>query len=563
MIQYMSSACRAARSTELRNLPSAWLLRQVTDDDAQKCRNGRLNYLGIISFVIIAIPMTCILLNEALGGAIVDSVIPAFYSAIFLLGTFLHSVSIIALIVTFIVLIIALNYWTFVYVPARQAHIRRKDKMKRLYHEYSALMKLKMLKRETVKKNTEVIKTTNYSRSMSLSVYLHRVIHIIKRSIQHAITLLSFRRMRHMKSVAAKKVWCGMNRSSAFQGIVDADLRIEMATPVGSPRNKLLKFVRRQSTVSIPDGVTHMLSSLNELQIQNKSSPHKSPHKSVQRKVPTLLLSFSPTSNQYFNEVTDFIPENQNDDNNDYDINQCDPVIHRLAYGEERKRRKLRPLIIFEATEVILALRSRLITFENRNSSNNNSNTNSATSNNDDNYNSKRNSYDHLDISETVLFTELKRILEIYYPDGVALSETEKAEACESYNTWKQSINEHFSIVLVKLKPVRVRIISFKAFEDWFQRDILNVIRNNLSDRLLDNSLRHSPNIKRRLHMANANTPHIVKSPQSPSGGQMYMRGLKVVTPQDLMIRNTPSPPLSPSSSSYDYNQFDEQKSCT
>ena len=511
--------------------------------------------------------MTCILLNEALGGAIVDSVIPAFYSAIFLLGTFLHSVSIIALIVTFVVLIIALNYWTFVYVPARQAHTRRKDKMKRLYHEYSALMKLKMLKRESVKRNNEVIKSTNYSRSMSLSVYLHRVLNIIKRSIQHAITLLSFRRMRHMKSVAAKKVWCGMNRSSAFQGIVDADLRIEIATPVGSPRNKLLKFVRRQSSVSIPDGVTHMLSSLNELQIQNKSSPHKN----VQRKVPSLLLSFSPTSNQYLNEVTDYIPENQNDENNDYDVNHCDPVIHRLAYGEERKRRKLRPLIIFEANEVILALRSRLITFENRNSSNEYSNSNSsATSNNDDNYNSnsnsRRNSYDHLDISETVLFTELKRILEIYYPDGVALSETEKAEACESYNTWKQSINEHFSIVLIKLKPVRVRIISFKAFEDWFQKDILNVIRNNLSDRLLDNSLRHSPHIKRRLHMANVNTSHIVQSPhsKSPFGGQMYMMGLKVVTPQDLMKRNTPSPPLSPSSSlSYDYNQFDEQKSCT
>ena len=203
--------------------------------------------------------MTCILLNEALGGAIVDSAIPAFYSAIFLLGTFLLSVSIVALVVTVSMAFIGINYWTFVYLPARAAHTRRKDKMKRMYHEYSTRIKLNMLKREHVRRNAGKERTTNYSRSMSLSVYLHRVLHIIKRSTQHAITLLSFRRMRHMRSVAAKKVWCGMNRSSAFQGVVGANTKMEVLSPVGSPRNKLLKFVRRQSTVSIPDRVTHML----------------------------------------------------------------------------------------------------------------------------------------------------------------------------------------------------------------------------------------------------------------------------------------------------------------
>ena len=558
---------------------------------------------------MIALPMTCILLNEALGGAIVDSAIPAFYSAIFIFGTYLHSVSIIVLVVTLALILIALNYWTFVYVPARKAHQKRKDKMRRIYHESLTLSKLNnTMKRDkndkkenNIRKNEMVKSSPNLRKKMSLSIYCNKVLNIIKRSIQHAITLLSFRRMRHMKSVAAKKVWCGMNRSLAFQGIVGQDSILEFPSQLNSPKNKLLKFTRRLSSISIPDGVTNMLSSLNENRIENNPNPHK-----IDRKKPVSILSSLSMSseNSNNNQLNNYTKDNNNNNNNnnendndcDIDATQCDPIVNRLAYSEGRKRRKLRPLILFDSNEVLSELRSRLAIcntnninnninmnnnttnnypdFYNRNNANNNSNNNINNNNNNsidrnsiNSINSINNSNTstpgHLDITETVLFTELKRILQIYYPDGVALSETEKAEACESYNNWKQSINEHFSVVLIKLKPVRVRIISFHAFEEWFTRDILNVIRNNLSDRLLDNSLRHSPNIKRRLNMAakNASTTHIITSPSSPNAGQLYMKRLKVVTPQDIMIRNSIN---LEQSLSYDIIQYnDEHKSYT
>jgi hypothetical protein len=536
--------------------------------------------------------MTCILLNEALGGAIVDSAIPAFYSAIYIFGTYLHSVSVIVLVVTLALILIALNYWTFVYVPARKAHQKRKDKMRRIYHESLTLSKLNntMKKQNNIRKNEIVKSTPNLRKKMSLSTYCNKVLNIIKRSIQHAITLLSFRRTRHMKSVAAKKVWCGMNRSLAFQGIVDQDSTLELPSQLNSPKNKLLKFTRRLSSISIPDGVTNMLSSLNENHIENNPNPHK-----IDRKKPVSMLNFSPLSksgkNSNSNELNNNTNNNNNENDNDCDIDatQCDPIVNRLAYSEVRKRRKLRPLILFDSNEVLSELRSRLAICNTNNINNNLNMNNNSTNNYPDFYNRNNNNNNnknnnniidrnsinsinsvnnsnastpgHLDISETVLFTELKRILQIYYPDGVALSETEKAEACESYHNWKQSINEHFSVVLINLKPVRVRIISFHAFEEWFTRDILNVIRNNLSDRLLDNSLRHSPNIKRRLNMAakNANTTHIITSPSSPNAGQLYMRRLKVVTPQDIMIRNSMN---LEQSLSYDIRQYDdEQKS--
>jgi hypothetical protein len=87
---------------------------QVDDVDAMRCRDGRLQYPGVLSFLIIALPMTIILLNEVVGEAIIDAAIPAVYSAILTLGAFLYSISLAALLITFCLALAAANYWTFV-----------------------------------------------------------------------------------------------------------------------------------------------------------------------------------------------------------------------------------------------------------------------------------------------------------------------------------------------------------------------------------------------------------------------------------------------------------------
>jgi hypothetical protein len=99
-----------------------------------RCRDGRLQYPGYLSFFMIAVPMTIILVHAAVGEAIIDVVIPAAYSAILTLGAFLYSKSLAALLVTFCVALVALNYWGFVYRPASIAHSRRKDKLRRLQY---------------------------------------------------------------------------------------------------------------------------------------------------------------------------------------------------------------------------------------------------------------------------------------------------------------------------------------------------------------------------------------------------------------------------------------------
>jgi membrane protein implicated in regulation of membrane protease activity len=81
---------------------------------------------------MIALPMTFILMNEVVGAAIIDAAIPAMYSAIFILGAYLYSISLLALLLTFCLAIAAVFYWTLVYRPASKAHSLRKEKLKRM-----------------------------------------------------------------------------------------------------------------------------------------------------------------------------------------------------------------------------------------------------------------------------------------------------------------------------------------------------------------------------------------------------------------------------------------------
>ena len=178
--------------------------------DALKCRSGRLTYLGMISFALIAMPMSCLLLNEFVGGAIIDAAIPAIYSSLLVCCALLFSISLVALLISVIVVLVSTNYWAFVYRPASLAHSRRKRKLKMI-----------AAGREFIEFNgtaAAASRRSSHSRaryhSEPMSAYCGRVFHIVKRSLQYGITVLSYRGKREKKYVAAQSVWCGMNRPS-------------------------------------------------------------------------------------------------------------------------------------------------------------------------------------------------------------------------------------------------------------------------------------------------------------------------------------------------------------
>ena len=441
----------------------------MDDVDAMRCRDGRLQYPGFLSFLMIALPMTIILFNEIIGEAIIDATIPALYSALLTLGAYLYSISLAALLITLFLVLAAANYWRFVYQPASVAYSRRKDKLKRLESEDHNASKFNRLRRS---ESIRAMKSSAATSQQSIG-YFRRLFNMMKHSVQHGVTLLSFRHTQRAKELNILKKWCGMNRPSLSQGIV----RTDEASPTAmmSPRSINRSFTRSMSSRSksacrFPESITTMLAASTSSKFVEEK----------QRKS-TLEASMSMSGE---------------------DTNYSEFVV--TTASQANNRRAVTPYLLFTSKGAISHLRSRLSeTFG-------------------------RGVAGSMDVTESSLFDEFRLMLDIFYPDGVALSPAEKEEACDQFTDWKDSVNDHFILNFQETSGlVEVRVIPFSMFEEWFSRDILSILQNNLPDRLLDNSLRHVPNMKKRLARKEAT----LLRPDS----RVYMRSL-TITPQHLVI---------------------------
>jgi hypothetical protein len=97
-----------------------------------------------------------------------------------------------------------------------------------------------------------------------------------------------------------------------------------------------------------------------------------------------------------------------------------------------------------------------------------------------------------LEVREVDLCRVFIELLEVFYPDGIALSYAEKDEACELYGLWKETLEDDMNTQSPNSSSVEVLVVLFSAFEAWFNQVFMSIIRSTLSDRLLDNSLRRS-----------------------------------------------------------------------
>jgi hypothetical protein len=432
-----------------------------------RCREGRMQYPGMLTFLMIAMPMTIILLNETIGEAIIDATIPALYSALLTLGAFLYSISLAALLVTFCLALAAANYWRFVYHPASVAHSRRKDKLRRLQCEGHNASKFNRLRR------SESMRATTSKPSIS---YLKRLFNMMKHSVQHGVTLLSFRRTQRAKELAIIKKWCGMNRPAVSQGTVRTDegLPTMMMSPGSVNRSISRSFSRSKSITRFPDNITTMLAASTSSTFVEEKKRRSS-----------LEASMSTSGD-----------ENSNPNYSEFIVTTA---------SQANNRRAVTPYLLFTSKGAISHLRSRLSeTFG-------------------------RGVAGSMDVTESSLFDEFRLMLDIFYPDGVALSPAEKEEACDQFTDWKDSVNDHFILNFQGETAglVEVRVIPFSMFEEWFSRDILSILQNNLPDRLLDNTLKQVPNMKKRLARKEAT----LLRPDS----RAYMRSL-TITPQHLVI---------------------------
>lgn len=376
--------------------------------------------------------MSCILLHESLGNAIVDAAIPAIYSAILVLGAYLYTISLLTLLLSLFLVLAVANYWAFIYRPASLAHSRRKKKLRTIRHGDNQASRTN----RTIRSSHSSSMTPRAApRSVSTASYVWRLFNITKRSMQHGITLISFKRRRHIKSMASKREWCDMNRSATVQALVltsQDSHAFSTRGPVGGA-NKSVRRLRSTSN-PVPCPVTDMMTSSNLL---------KSSQSSLQKRSSLLSL---------FTEATD----------------TSDQQRVLTTAGSFKIQRLLVPYILLDSRHFCSHLKSKLVDL------------------------TTSHSEEPLEVRESDLCRVFIELLEVFYPDGIALSYAEKDEACELYGLWKVTLEDDMNTKSPNSSSVEVLVVLFSGFEAWFNQVFMSLIRNTLSDRLLDNSLKRS-----------------------------------------------------------------------
>ena len=389
------------------------------------CRQGRLDYLGIISFVAIALPMTVILFNGVIGDAVIDAVIPGIYAGIIVLIAEIYAISLLALLLPICLLVGVVCYLTFVFHPAQIAYKKRKEKMKRLELEASYLHTSanKQTARATSKKGHSHVS------QYSAVEYSRRVFKIIVRAAQHGITWLSFeKRLNNTKKKRVDKIWGLMNAPQCTQvHIVNSD------STERSPFSRKSSMSARNTLFRPPGKITDMMTSSTQwktLYLERQSVQHTSR------------------------------PDTDTADDAAAAAEIVLPIVTRpVSYRSAN--RKLSSVFIFDAKDLLKRLRGQLVT-------------------------------DRRD--DAVSFFELRNafeeMMEVFYPDGIPLSEVERIEAADLFKRWKERDCS-------KGLP-SVQNVSMLAFEEWFMEEFMRVFRSTLPERLVDHSLRYVPDLKQR-----------------------------------------------------------------
>lgn len=403
---------------------------QIDDIDVYKCREGRLDYRGLVSFAAIAVPMTVILMNEFVGDAILDAVIPGIYAAILVAGADLFEISVLALVLPFCVVVGVLCYLIFVYRPARNACNRRREKLKRVMgHE--PIRKSKQFQQSSTSKYMQ----RSTFRVRTPSGYFRRVLVIIKHALQDGIAWLSCGefRLRDPRKHQVQRDWCNLNMPARSQGII---LEAPLATMTRQPSlSRMLADASNQPMFLPPIKISDMMTTATQWK----------------------ALYVKHQKGLTGTNVADCLDE----------ANQL--VVTRPIPANDSIR-KIKPLISFDPNDILTRISTQLTL-------------------------SNPNQRDNLDsVKIVLLFKEFEKMLEVFYPDGIALTTLEKIEACELFNNWKE---EHY--LSRGLKGGDDAEVSFQSFESWFHEDLLRTFQRNMQERLIGHTLNCVPNVRKRL----------------------------------------------------------------
>ena len=222
-------------------------LSQISDLDVSRCREGRLDYLGSASFILIAGLMSCLMVDESMGDAFIDAAMPSFFTSIYALANAIYKISLPAILCLSIVVVGIFFYYALVYRRARKSLKERKILL------------------QTRKRNGDFGREEKRPRGVAYGVgeFIQRLFVSFNDGIVLLIQHLSDKRLKKRGAVesAFAHKWCGMNKPALHQGTMVSNrgrdsisvTRFEDSATDGH------HLVRKRKIIPTPPEITRMV----------------------------------------------------------------------------------------------------------------------------------------------------------------------------------------------------------------------------------------------------------------------------------------------------------------
>ena len=124
VVQYLSSACRAARMNRASHLPASQILMQLGDYELALCREMRYSALSIIVIALISIPAILAFASPQVQDVFLDIVIPAMWNTFLLVNALMLAVSPGLLVTPYIIVFLYLSYRLYLLRRVRRKYLR-------------------------------------------------------------------------------------------------------------------------------------------------------------------------------------------------------------------------------------------------------------------------------------------------------------------------------------------------------------------------------------------------------------------------------------------------------
>lgn len=118
VVQHLSATCRAARTHEACNLPSAQILRRLDDRDIQDCHENRSYKMGMLVFALVAIPSILAVVNDSLVESYVNVFVATVATGFLLVNNYLQQFGWLIVLIPYIIIFALWSFRQSVFLPA-------------------------------------------------------------------------------------------------------------------------------------------------------------------------------------------------------------------------------------------------------------------------------------------------------------------------------------------------------------------------------------------------------------------------------------------------------------